>query len=314
MEESPKPNIEKVNLHPRNIHRNGYNYSQLVKVSPELQHFISTNKFGNEAIDFSDANAVKALNKALLMQYYKIENWDIPDGFLCPPIPGRADYIHSIADLLAESNEGEIPMRSSVLGLDIGVGANCIYPIIGNAINGWDFVGTDISKQAIANCVQIFKWNPLLMKAISLQQQMNSRFIFKDIIQPDDKFAFTMCNPPFHSSAEEASKANARKIGNLSARAEKNLNFGGQHAELWCDGGELAFITQMIYESAKYPTQCLWFTTLVSKGSNLPAISKILKKVNVAEIRIVEMSQGQKSNRFIAWTFLSEEQKKNWKF
>jgi len=83
---------------------------------------------------------------------------------------------------------------------------------------------------------------------------------------------------------------------------------------LWCEGGEFGFITQMIYESAKYAMQVLWFTTLVSKESNLSSIHKILNKVNAAEIKTVNMAQGQKSSRFVAWTFLSESQRKSWKF
>ena len=41
------------------------------------------------------------LNRAILMHHYGVKSWDIPAGYLCPPIPGRADYIHSVADLLA---------------------------------------------------------------------------------------------------------------------------------------------------------------------------------------------------------------------
>jgi 23S rRNA (adenine1618-N6)-methyltransferase len=32
------------------------------------------------------------------------------------------------------------------------------------------------------------------------------------------------------------------------------------------------------------------------------------------EIKTIEMAQGQKTSRFVAWTFLSEAQQKNWKF
>ena len=145
---------------------------------------------------------------------------------------------------------------------------------------------------------------------------MESRFIFKNIITPEDRFAFTICNPPFHNSKEEATKGSLRKVNNLSDTKTTTpvLNFGGQNAELWCPGGELGFITQMIYESAKYPMQCLWFTTLVSKQSHLSSIYKTLNKVNVAQIKTIDMAQGQKTSRIVAWTFLSEMQRKNWKF
>jgi len=310
-------NSEKTNLHPRNLHRSRYDFKLLVTNCPELKKYVAINPHGIETIDFSIPDAVKALNKALLQTYYDIQNWNIPKNYLCPPIPGRTDYIHYLADLLAESNNGIIPTGSSVLGLDIGTGANCIYPILGNAIYDWSFVGTDIDKKAIENCSMIIERNPKLIDAISLQLQIESRFIFKNIITPEDRFTFTMCNPPFHASAEEANKSTSRKVSNLNPKEKKNfnpvLNFGGHNAELWCDGGEIGFVTQMIYESAKYAMQCQWFTTLVSKRENLSSIYKTLNKVNAASIKTIDMAQGQKNSRIVAWTFLSEAQQKSWK-
>ena len=309
-------NSEKTNFHQRNPHRFRYDFEQLIKDCPALKEFVFTNEHAVETIDFSNPDAVKTLNKAILLSHYEIQNWDIPQGYLCPPIPGRADYIHYLADLLASSNNGIIPEGEAVTGLDIGVGANCIYPIIGNASYGWSFVGTDIDEKALQNCKKIIAGNPKLVDAISLQLQVEPRFIFKNIILPEDKFAFTLCNPPFHNSAEEATKSALRKVNSLSntKSAKPILNFGGQNAELWCNGGEFGFITQMIYESAKYPMQCLWFTTLVSKKDNLKTIYRILNKVGVVEIKTIDMAQGQKISRIVAWTFLSIKQQQDWKF
>jgi 23S rRNA (adenine1618-N6)-methyltransferase len=318
MEKSkPKTVSEKVNLHPRNQHRFGYDFEQLIAKCPELK---------SETIDFSNPKAVKALNKALLSADYDIQNWDIPESYLCPPIPGRVDYIHYLADLLASKNNGIIPEGEHIQVLDIGIGANCIYPILGNSVYGWSFVGTEIDEKAIQNCKKIIEDNPKFMDVISLQMQIESRFIFKNIITPEDRFTVTICNPPFHSSEEEATKSTIRKINNLEntktttrGGAERNegkpiLNFGGQNAELWCEGGELGFLTQMIFESAKYPMQCLWFTTLVSKKENLASLYKTLNKVNIVEVKTIDMAQGQKTSRILAWTFQSEMQQKNWKF
>ena len=311
-----KITVEKTTLHPRNIHRFSYDFKKLINNSPELEAFVFTNEHSVESIDFSNPDAVKALNKALLISDYDIINWDIPKNYLCPPIPGRADYIHYIADLLGESNNGTIPEGENIIGLDIGIGANCIYPIIGFSTYNWSFVGTDIDENAIQNCKKIITENPKLIDAISLQLQAEPRYIFKNIILPEDKFAFTICNPPFHSSQEEATKATIRKLNNLENTITKKpvLNFGGQNAELWCSGGEIGFITQMIYESVKYPLQCFWFTTLVSKKDNLKSLYKTLNKVGAVEIKTIEMAQGQKTSRIVAWTFLSEKQQKDWKF
>lgn len=311
-----KINTEKTILHPRNLHRFRYDFEKLILSFPELKQHVYINEHNVETIEFANPDAVKALNKAILISDYDIKNWDIPQNYLCPPIPGRADYIHYIADLLAESNNGIIPEGENIVGLDIGIGANCIYPIIGNETYQWSFVGTDIDENALQNCKKIISENPKLIDAISLQLQVEPRYIFKNIILPEDKFAFTICNPPFHASQEEATKATTRKINNLENTRTKKpiLNFGGQNAELWCEGGEFAFITQMIYESVKYPLQVFWFTTLVSKKDNLRSIYKTLNKVGAVEIKTIEMAQGQKTSRFVAWTFLSEKQQKEWKF
>ena len=281
-----------------------------------MKPFVFTNQYQTQTIDFSDAEAVKNLNKALLLSHYNVVYWDIPATYLCPPIPGRVDYIHYLADLLASSNNNAIPTSESVQGLDIGIGANCIYPILGNALYGWSFVGTDTDEKALQNCKKIIGQNSQLMDVISLQLQTEPRFIFKNIIVNEDRFAFTMCNPPFHASQAEANKANLRKINSLeSAKKDKPvLNFGGQNAELWCDGGEIKFITQMIFESVKYAKQVLWFTTLVSKKDNVTSIYRTLQKVNAAEIKTIDMAQGQKNSRIVAWTFLTETQKREWKF
>jgi 23S rRNA (adenine1618-N6)-methyltransferase len=312
--------VEKINLHPRNLHRLGYDFEKLVSSSPALQFYIIENKYqpgtSEKTIDFSNPNAVKELNKALLKAYYGIDSWDIPENYLCPPIPGRVDYIHYIADLLASTNHGIIPQGEQIQALDIGIGANCIYPILGNSVYGWSFVGSDIEEQSLQNCKIIIENNPQLIDYVSLHLQTESRFIFKNCITTEDRFAFTICNPPFHNSKEEAVKASIRKWNNLGNKKKDTdlWNFGGQKSELWCPGGELGFLTQMVYESAKYPMQCLWFTSLVSKKENLPSLYKTLNKVNVASIKTIDMAQGQKKSRIIAWTFQTKAQQNNWKF
>ena len=320
-----KNTSEKTNLHSRNLHRFGYDFNKLIATNQDLKQYVFINdtsfselakQFESQTIDFSNPDAVLSLNNSILMQDYGIKNWNLPKDYLCPPIPGRVDYIHYLADLLATKNNNIIPIGENIIGLDIGIGSNCIYPILGNSIYDWSFVGTDIDENAIQNCKKIIEQNPKLIDAISLQLQVESRFIFKNIILPEDKFEFTICNPPFHNSASEATKSSIRKVNNLEKTRTKNpvLNFGGQNSELWCEGGEIGFITQMIYESAKYPMQVFWFTTLVSKKENLSNIYKTLNKVEAVEIKTIDMSQGQKTSRIVAWTFLSESQQKNWKF
>ena len=307
---------EKASLHPRNRHQGHYEFPRLIKGSPELGKFVIINPYGKESIDFANPSAVRVFNRALLKSFYGIAHWDIPADYLCPPIPGRADYLHFLADLLAEHNDGVIPRGAAVQALDIGTGANCIYPLIGQGEYGWRFVGSDIDPIALASAATIVKANNL-GKAISLRQQDNRKHILLDLLQAEERFDISLCNPPFHASAEEALRGSQRKwraLGKADPRRKLPvLNFGGQAAELWCEGGEARFVGQLINESVKVQTQVLWFSTLVSKASNLPLIQSTLKKIGAVQSRVVEMSQGQKQSRFVAWTFQDKAQQQAWR-
>ncbi|WP_366513813.1 23S rRNA (adenine(1618)-N(6))-methyltransferase RlmF [Planktotalea sp.] len=298
--------VTKTKLHPRNQHRDGYDFVRLVAHSPELGAFTISNPAGQTTIDFQDVSAVRMLNRALLKTHYDIDFWDIPADYLCPPIPGRVDYIHYLADLLAGSNNQEIPIGRHIKALDIGTGASLVYPLIGQSEYGWDFTGVDIDPAALKSAQQICELNSL---KISLRQQKVPENIFRGVVKPDDVFHFSLCNPPFHASKEHALKGTQRKWGNLGKGPSKKLNFGGQNAELWCPGGEIKFIARMIEQSTEFAEQCLWFTSLVSKKDNLQPLFRILKRAKVADFKVVEMAQGQKTSRFIAWTYFKENQR-----
>lgn len=306
--------VEKENLHPRNAHRQGYDFKQLIKVTPELKRFVKVNEHDIESINFSDADAVKTLNKSLLKKYYGVDGWDIPEGYLCPPIPGRADYIHYIADLLGETDNGNIPTGKKIKILDIGTGANNIYPVIGSSVYGWQFVGTDIDPLAISSAKRILAANPQLKSNILLRQQTNKHNIFKGIILSGEGFDATICNPPFHASAQEAQLAGINKWNKLKTRGgpQSPLNFGGQKKELWYPGGEAAFIKLTIEQSALFAKQCMWFTTLVSKKDTLPGVYRALQKAQAKDVKTINMSQGQKVSRMVAWTFLEEAERAEW--
>ncbi len=307
--------LEKSDLHPRNQHRFRYDFEQLMLCCPELKAFVSQNKYNNLSINFSDPKAVKTLNKALLKQFYGILNWDIPPNYLCPPIPGRADYIQYMADLLSACNNGILPPGKSIRILDIGVGANCVYPIIGNREYGWHFVGSDIDSIAIQSANRIISSNNSLKDTIECRLQTASSAILKNMIRSSEVFDLSICNPPFHASLAEANAGTERKWKNLNLKktSKITLNFGGQNNELWCEGGEEAFVKKMIEESAQFPSQCFWFSTLISKKSNLPGVYRALMKAKALDIKTIDMAQGQKRSRIVAWTFLNEAQQNDWR-
>lgn len=305
---------EKTELHPRSKHRGRYDFKKLIAVTPELSRFVATNSFGIETIDFSNPAAVVALNKGILKLEYGLDYWEIPANYLCPPIPGRADYVHHAADLLAACNHGKVPEGSKIKVLDIGTGSSCIFPIIGHQEYGWSFIGTDINKIALESASNIINRNHALSKSIELRFQSNRRNIIYGVFLKDECVDLTICNPPFHSSAEESIQASTRKISNLKGKKINKpvLNFGGKNNELWCEGGELKFVRDMIFQSKQFSNACLWFTTTVSKQSNLKSITDTLKRVAATEVKIIPTAQGNKTSRVVAWTFLNKSEQDLW--
>ncbi len=300
----PEPAV-KPGLHPRNRHAAGYDFPALTSSSPELARFVRPSPAGRPTVDFADPAAVLALNRALLRCCHGIREWDLPPGSLCPPIPGRLDYIHHLADLLA-GKDGAPPRGADTAILDLGTGANCIYPILGVSEYGWRFVGTEVAAESAAWAERIVAANPTLTAAVEIRRVARPEHILRGVAQPGETFAAAMCNPPFHASPAEAAAGTARKVRNLNGGktpAGPVLNFGGRGHELWCPGGEVAFVRRMIAQSAEQPELCRWFTTLVSSRESLPAIEQALAEARAAEVRVIPVAQGQKRTRIVAWRF-----------
>ncbi len=303
---------EKIFFHPRSKHRGQYDFEKLIGAHAALRPHVRPNKYGTDSVDFSDPAAVKELNTAILKLNYDLKFWDIPAGYLCPPIPSRADYIHHAADLFSDLKPAsELKLKC----LDIGAGANCIYPIIGAKAYGWEFIASDIDQPAIENIELILEKNPELKKFISTRFQDDSGLIFNGVIEKSEQLDLVVCNPPFHETPEAASKATSRKFKNLGLGKEGQkaaLNFGGKPSELWTFGGEKKFIHSIITESVEYAENIMWFTSLVSKKESLNPLKKALSKVNPAQVKVIKMNQGNKSSRILAWTFMNTEAQKAW--
>ncbi len=304
----------KTRLHPRNKHNTRYDFKSLISSHPALAPFVQLNKYDDESIDFSDAAAVKTLNSALLKQFYAIDTWDIPEGYLCPPIPGRADYIHHIAEALSNLNKGKTPKGANIKCLDIGVGANCVYPIIGTQEYEWSFIGSDIDPIAIEAASNIVKNNERLNKRVDIRLQESKKDFFYGIISKEEKVDITICNPPFHASQEEATKGTKRKLNNLTHKKNSIAikNFGGTNNELWSEGGERKFVLDMVRESKKFSSSVFMFSTLLSKQSNVKAIQLALQEADARGVKTIAMGQGNKSSRIITWSFLSAIEQKAW--
>lgn len=294
-------------MHKNSLHTNSYDFELLTKNHEALKSHVFVNDYQNQTIDFSNPEAVKALNTALLYTHYDVKFWEFPDKNLCPPIPSRADYIHHLADLLRRSH-----LESDVKVLDIGVGASCIYPLLGNSIYNWSFVGSDIDEKSLQIAQKIIDKNNL-ENVIELRLQRDYQHILKGILRPSDKFTASVCNPPFFKSQADALDATKTKLKGLGKKSDKVIrNFSGTPKELCYAGGEKAFLHNYLYESSQFPKQCYWFTSLVSNVSHVRSMEASLKKLGATEFRVLDMIQGNKVSRVVAWSFLTEKEQNDW--
>lgn len=294
-------------MHKKNKHTDDYDFNQLSLVHTDLKSFIFTNANNKKTIDFANPKAVKALNTALLKSHYDVAFWDFPDHFLCPPIPGRVDYIHHVSDLLNRSK-----LTENITVLDIGTGANCIYPLLGNAEYNWSFIGVDSNDDALKEAQNIIDKNNL-QDQIKLKKQNDNAHVLSGVLSETDKVTVTMCNPPFFKNEEDALKATTSKLKGLGKPTDQMVrNFAGQAHELWYKGGEKAFLHNYLYESSLLKTQSYWYTSLVSNKDNVKTINQSLKKLGATAVLTIGMNIGNKKSRIVAWTFLDEQQKEDW--
>ncbi|PHH89873.1 hypothetical protein CDD83_5046 [Cordyceps sp. RAO-2017] len=119
----------------QNLYAKPPDFKQLARCDPE---FAAVTK-GRE-LDFGDPAAVMQLTKTLLKLDFGL-TIQLPPDRLCPPVPNRHSYVLWLKSLLDTSSYG--PPGQKLLGLDIGTGASCIYPLLGCAQRPWSFIATE---------------------------------------------------------------------------------------------------------------------------------------------------------------------------
>lgn len=290
-------------MHPSNPFQAGYDFEQLAAVLPDLRPHLMSTKAGTLSIDFSKPLAVKKLNQALLKSQYKLEHWDIPDGFLCPPVPGRLDYLLAMADLLAASRGGEHPKGKDIRLLDVGTGANLIFPLLAQLHFGWRAVGTESDLNAIKVARAIVAFNPRLRKNVEIRHQRFADQILTGVTSFEERFDLSVCNPPFYANEKAATNASQLKWRKLGRGPSKGRNFGGRPHELVVPGGEKSFVLQLVAESQQRRKLCEWFSTMLSNGRHETPVYQALKRAKARRIEVLPLQQGQKTSRVIAWSY-----------
>ena len=137
-------------MHPRNPYRDKPpDFAALARRHPCFARHVH----GAQAqLDWGDPAALVELSRALLLEDFGV-HWDIPPDRLCPTIPSRLNYLLWIEDLLAlraATPAAGAEAAAAVVGVDIGTGASCVYPLLGAARHAdWRFVATEIDPASV---------------------------------------------------------------------------------------------------------------------------------------------------------------------
>ncbi|KAG0646343.1 U6 small nuclear RNA (adenine-(43)-N(6))-methyltransferase [Hyphodiscus hymeniophilus] len=250
----------------------------------------------NGQLDFSNPESVKELTKALLKKDFELQ-LELPDDRLCPPVyPAPSPSL--LLDTTSQAFSDNFEPERQVLGLDIGTGASCIYPLLGCSQRPkWRFAGTDIDDKSLRFARQNIQINGLKNRIKLYQSKPDGPLLPLDSLGFEN-IDFSMCNPPFYESqAEMLTSAASKQRPPFTACT-------GSESEMVTPGGEVAFVSRMIEESIVLQDRVQWYSSMLGKFSSLGTIVEILREKGVSNYAVTEFVQGSKTRRWgLAWSF-----------
>ncbi|KAJ5042257.1 uncharacterized protein L3040_004810 [Drepanopeziza brunnea f. sp. 'multigermtubi'] len=254
----------------------------------------------NGQLDFSNPESVQQLTKSLLRRDFSLEI-TLPPDRLCPPVPNRLNYIlwiQSLLDSTSDSYTDRYDPEREVLGLDVGTGASCIYPLLGCSQRpNWRFAGTDTDDRSFQFAKKNVQDNGLQTRIKLLQTQPDGLLLPLDQMG-FDSIDFTMCNPPFYTSTTELLASAASK------QRPPFTACTGSESEMVTPGGEVTFASRMIDESLVLKDRVQWYTSMLGKFSSIEVLVKKLQGSGVDNYAVTEFVQGSKTRRWaIGWSF-----------
>ncbi|GKT59700.1 DUF890 domain-containing protein [Colletotrichum tofieldiae] len=220
---------------------------------------------------------------------------ELPEDRLCPPVPNRHNYILWLKGLL-DSTTYDAPDQR-VVGLDIGTGASCIYPLLGCTQRPWSFFATDIDSKSLACAKKNVELNDLHNRISVVARTPQDRLVPLDEIGVD-KLSFAMTNPPFYTSEKDL-------IDSAKQKSRPPLTAcTGATVEMVTDGGEVNFVGKVLEESLVLRERVQWYTSMFGKQSSLEEFVNILREKGIDNYAVTEFIQGNKTRRWaIAWSF-----------
>ena len=111
--------------------------------------------------------------------------------------------------------------NTKLRGLDIGTGANGIYCILGLQHFNWTMVGTECDAKSVEIAKANMQHTKSLKNKNEIRHQDTKSFLFKNMIHSNEHFDFSVCNPPFHTSKDDAFRGSQRKLNNLGREFDK---------------------------------------------------------------------------------------------
>ncbi|XP_030759500.1 U6 small nuclear RNA (adenine-(43)-N(6))-methyltransferase [Sitophilus oryzae] len=280
-------------MHPRNIYKSPPDFKALAVEFSEFKNHVKLDIAGKTVFDFKDPEALRALSRALLKKDFDLDV-EIPKTKLIPTIPLRLNYILWIEDLLEF-----VERENDIKGIDIGTGASCVYPLMAAKKNKWFLLATETDKDSIA-CARSNVDKNNLSSFIKVLETTGDTLL-TDIIKEDEEYDFCMCNPPFFSSTQELHPFFKSRTRN---RPHPKNAFVASVNEVVAKGGEVEFIQKLIAESKVLGDRVKLYTTMVGQKSDLPALKKSLRDINIHSFKEAEFCQGNTTRWGLAWTFL----------
>ncbi|PHH58813.1 hypothetical protein CDD80_1957 [Ophiocordyceps camponoti-rufipedis] len=282
-----QPNPTSQDAHFKALYSSAPDFQRLARCDADFAALVEGHR-----LDFGDPASVVQLSKTLLKLDFGLE-LHLPPDRLCPPIPNRHCYILWLKDLL-DSSSYDPP--GSLVGMDVGTGASCIYPLLGCVQRPWSFIATDIDAESLAWARRNVQQNKLDHRISIVHRNADHHLVPLDELGLD-AIDFVMTNPPFYASEEDLLESARRK-----ARPPWTACTGSR-TEMVVEGGEVAFVGRMVDESLVLRQRVRWYTSMLGFRSSVASLVTQLRKHGISNYAVTEFAQGTKTKRWaIAWS------------
>lgn len=238
-------------------------------------------RFPDIAVDqlHEDEEVAYRVAEATLAHYFGLEV-RLSRANLCPRIPNRIAYLN-IMESLCEA--WDVVHTDEKLMVDIGTGSLAIFPLLGAKLGRW--IATEKNASSYQHARELVAHNQIA--TIAVEHTLGWP-------QPSHRVRYTVSNPPFYTDAADLRQRNRKKDLTKPTPALTLVS-----NELFCDGGEVAFVKWMIDESFSAP-KTGWYSAMVGIHSDVDPILHHLHKVAITNYKVIPIRFGTR-RWVVAW-------------